>query len=272
MANYKLLTLNVGGLNKSRKRRQLFRWLHQQQSDIIFLQKTYSSFQTIKMWEAEWGGGGGGKIVSSHGFTHSGGVMILFKPRLDVSFEKIIPDKHGRENAEVNKIKAKLEKISAIKTRGTIIRSRARWYELGEKNSKYFLNHEKKNQRKKHVTSLINDGGMKITSLKEILKEEKTSFQNIYRSSNKDPNLPEFNHFFQAEKVLSAEMAATCEGYITIEECANVLKKMENNKTPGSDGLTVEFYRYFWNVIAKYMVESFNYAFESKHLFPKNKE
>ena len=43
-----------------------------------------------------WGGGGGGKIDSSHGSTHSRGVMVLFKPRLDVSFEKIIPDKHGR--------------------------------------------------------------------------------------------------------------------------------------------------------------------------------
>ena len=92
MVNYKLLTLNVRGINKSRKRRQLFRWLHQQQSDIIFLQETYSSLQTIKMWEAEWVD----KIVSSHGSTHSRGVMILFKPRLDVSFEKNIPDNHGR--------------------------------------------------------------------------------------------------------------------------------------------------------------------------------
>ena len=109
----------------------------------------------------------------------------------------------------MNKIKTKLEKISAFKTRGTIIRSRARWYELGEKNSKYFLNLENTNQRKKHVTSLNNDNGMEITSPKEILKEKGTLFQNIYRSRNKDPNLPEFNHFFQGEKELSAEMAAT---------------------------------------------------------------
>ena len=176
------------------------------------------------------------------------------------------------DKVEMNKIKTKLEKISAFKTRGTIIRSRARWYEFGEKNSKYFLNLEKTNHRKKHVTSLINDSGMKITSPKEILKEEETFFQKIYRSSNKDPNLPEFNQFFQVEKELSAEMAATCEGYITIEECAYVLKKMENNKTPGSDGLTVEFYRYFWNIIAKYMVESFNYAFQSGHLSISQKQ
>ena len=40
----------------------------------------------------EWGG----KIVSSHGSSHSRGVMILFKPRLDVNFEKIIADNYGR--------------------------------------------------------------------------------------------------------------------------------------------------------------------------------
>ena len=72
---------------------------------------------------------------------------------------------------------------------------------------------------------MINDSGMKITSLKEILKEEEIFFQQFTDRLNKDPNIPAFNHFFQAEKVLSAEMAATCEGYITIEECVNVLKK-----------------------------------------------
>ena len=80
------------GLNGSRKRREIFRWLHQQQSDIIFLQETYSSTLTIKMWETEWGG----KSISSHGSTHSRGVMILFKPRLNVHLEKTIADKHGR--------------------------------------------------------------------------------------------------------------------------------------------------------------------------------
>ena len=89
---YKLLALNVRGLNSSRKRRQVFRWLHQQQSDIIFLQETYSSPESIKRWETEWVG----KIVSSHGSSHSRGVMILSKPRLDVDFQKINADNSGR--------------------------------------------------------------------------------------------------------------------------------------------------------------------------------
>ena len=89
---YKIISLNVRGLNGSRKRRQVFRWLHQQKWDIILLQATYSSLDTIGRWESEWGG----KIVSSHGLSHSRGVMILFKPRLDVNIEKIASDDHGR--------------------------------------------------------------------------------------------------------------------------------------------------------------------------------
>ena len=82
----KILSLERG-LNKTSKRRQIFRWLH-----VIFLQETYSSTQTIKLWESEWGG----KILASHGSTHSRGVMILFKPRLDVTIEKSTSDKNGR--------------------------------------------------------------------------------------------------------------------------------------------------------------------------------
>ena len=88
----KLLTLNVRVLNSSRKRRQVSRWLHLQRLDIIFLQETYSSTETIKRWEAEWGG----KLVASHGTTHSEGVMILFNPNLNVIINETLADKNGR--------------------------------------------------------------------------------------------------------------------------------------------------------------------------------
>ena len=60
------------------------------------------------------------------------------------------------DKTEMDKLKAKLSRIEAIKTEGTIVRSRARWYEHGEKNSKYFYSLEKTNYRRKHVSSIIN--------------------------------------------------------------------------------------------------------------------
>ena len=38
---------------------------------------------------------------------------------------------------------------------------------------------------------------------------------------------------------------------------------MEWNKTPGSDGLPVEFYKVFWNDISDLFLNSINYAYRS---------
>jgi len=90
--NLEGLAIDVRGLNKSTKRRALFRWLHKQNKDFTFLQDTYSSSHTAKIWEAEWGG----KVLFNHGTNHSKGVMILLNPKLDCKIEKIAQDKNGR--------------------------------------------------------------------------------------------------------------------------------------------------------------------------------
>lgn len=505
----KILSLNARGLNRTTKRRQLFRWLHQQKSDVVFLQETYSSPQTIKIWENEWGG----KIVESNGSSHSRGVMILFKPKMNVSVDKVIRDKNGRyilcevsldeakfvfvniyapndqaqqiqffrdlsysvlnnsanetlvlggdfncpldefdkrggrpvelkkrviqeinnlistqdlidtwkeknanlqgftwsnpsmkiqcrldyfmiskdirsslkhveivpcllsdhaalsisliseENetkrgpgfwrfnnsllidkdyvemickkipeyafkykkvtdkgllwemikmeirastilfskrkakqkrdeekelletfnrlqeqirlnfdeatkAEMDRVKIKLAKIVARKTQGAMVRSRARWYEFGEKNSKYFLNLEKRNHKKKHITSLKKEDGSIQRDPKEILEEEEEFFKKIYETKNTSPETDSFKHFFESADLptLDDDEAESCEGLLTIKECADALGNLHNNKTPGSDGFTIEFYRCFWEMLGQFMVDSFNYAYEHGHL------
>ena len=42
------------------------------------------------------------------------------------------------------------EEISKLKIQGTIIRSKSRWYNEGKKNTKYFLNLEKRHFNKKN--------------------------------------------------------------------------------------------------------------------------
>ena len=90
--NIKCESLNVRGLNKSIKRRSIFRWLHNQNNHFTFLQETYSSKDCAKTWEAEWGG----KVFFSHGSTHSKGVMILINPKVELKIEKEISDNNGR--------------------------------------------------------------------------------------------------------------------------------------------------------------------------------
>ena len=66
-------------------------------------------------------------------------------------------DKTPENSSLVNKarkLKIELDEITVQKTKGSIIRSRARWYELGEKCNKYFLNLEIRSYEKKYITKL----------------------------------------------------------------------------------------------------------------------
>ena len=182
--------------------------------------------------------------------------MMRLQTKLQTSYSDFL-------KTELERIKSKLSKIAGIKTRGTIVRSRARWYEHGERNSRYFYNLEKRNQKKKHITSLVNNDGDKITNPKDILEEEERFFEEIYTSRYMNPNCLTFSEFFETENALSEEIAKTCEGVMSVHECELALITMENNKTPGTDGLTPEFYRYFWNLLGSFMVSSFNYAFRN---------
>ena len=57
-----------------------------------------------------------------------------------------------------------------------------------------------------------------------------------------------------------------CEGVLAEKECEEAVKDMKNGKTPGTDGLTAEFYKIFWQDLKNAMVKSFNYSFQSKSL------
>ena len=88
----KCLSVNIRGLNKSLKRRTVFRWLHNQHCPFVFLQETYSSKECENIWQAEWGG----EVFFSHGTKHSKGTMILINPKIKCKVENKICDKNGR--------------------------------------------------------------------------------------------------------------------------------------------------------------------------------
>ena len=56
------------------------------------------------------------------------------------------------------------------------------------------------------------------------------------------------------------------------EECLKVLHEFKNKKSPGTYGFQAEFYTHFWKELHADMLHSFNYAFDSGKLYPKNAE
>ena len=47
---------------------------------------------------------------------------------------------------------------------------------------------------------------------------------------------------------------------------------MKNQKSPGSDGITTEFYKIFWNDIKEYYIKSINFSFQNGELTELQKQ
>ena len=142
---------------------------------------------------------------------------------------------------KARKLKIELDEIAVQKTKGSIIRSRARWYELGEKCNKYLLNLEKRSYEKKHITKLKTPDGSTVEDPKTILTAMKNFYNQLYTSQSQ-LSAECFSTFFDCESLpkLDSTKQDLCEGLITAEECLAALKTFQPNKTPGTDGLTAE--------------------------------
>ena len=72
---------------------------------------------------------------------------------------------------EIEKLQTELESEIENKTQSAVFRARMRYYDEGEKPSKYFLNLEKRRFNKKVVNKLRVENKM-VTNPDEILREE----------------------------------------------------------------------------------------------------
>ena len=157
-------------------------------------------------------------------------------------------------------LKEELEKIIEYRTKGAILRSKSRWCDEGEKNTEYFLNLEKRHFKQGTISQLKLSDGVFVISDKDILSECESFYKDLYAS--KIDNFVNFDFFQQAnETVLTPDELQVCDGLLTKTECEEALKCMNADKTPGTDGLPVEFYKAFWDDISTHVLSVLNFAF-----------
>ena len=60
------------------------------------------------------------------------------------------------------------------------------------------------------------------------------------------------------ERQLNDEMREKCEGKFSNSECKLAITKMKMNKSPGLDGISIQFHEKFWPLIGNLLVEVFN--------------
>ena len=121
------------------------------------------------------------------------------------------------------------------------------------------MNLEKSRQTHNTISCLKDSEGKTQHSDDDILHIARSFYEKLYASNM--PSLEDIESYFdtvQAENKLDDDAQQKCEGPISYTECTKALTKMKKNKSPGLDGITVEFYQAFWPLIGRLVVDVFN--------------
>ena len=139
--------------------------------------------------------------------------------------EKKRPHGSGRKKAE-------LEKIIEYRTKGAILRAKCRWHNAGEKkNTKYFLNLEKRHFENGVIIQLKTGENEFAMSDKEILLQCENFYRDLYKSRiDEQQSEPSNFNFFEDKNILDADEKESCEGLLTKSECLQALNSMDPEK------------------------------------------
>ncbi|CAM4717155.1 unnamed protein product [Lepidochelys kempii] len=100
---------------------------------------------------------------------------------------------------------------------------------------------------KKHVTCLLAEDGIALTEPVEMCGRAHAFYASLF---SPDPTNPGACRMLWEElPMVSASDRDRLELPLSLAEFSEALRRMPTNKSPGMDGLTVEFYRVFWDIL-----------------------
>ncbi|CAM4617330.1 unnamed protein product, partial [Lepidochelys olivacea] len=149
----------------------------------------------------------------------------------------------------------KREELRALedhRARGAFVRSRIRLLREMDRGSRFFYALEKTRGAKKHVTCLLAEDGTPLTGPEEMCGRARDFYTSLFSPDPTDPDACEV--LWEELPTVSVGDRDRLELPLTLAEFSEALRRMPTNKSPGMDGLTVEFYRAFWDILGPDLV------------------
>ena len=94
------------------------------------------------------------------------------------------------------------------------------------------------------------DNKSKYSSNPKDILNLKENYEKLYTKQTSTAATTEFVQKIPNRKKISNEHFNLCEAEISLDEIIKSINSETNNKSPGNDGLTAEFYRHFSNELA----------------------
>ena len=143
----------------------------------------------------------------------------------------------------MSRTKQDLDAFETERAKGILFRCRAKWQVEAERNTAYFYSLEKAKYNSKTCSTLIDSKGKIIRDQRSILKIQGDFYRNLYK---KDQDIKFVNPGVVCESISEADKARLDQPF-SLEEFEVALRQMPNGRTPGADGLSVKFYKTFYN-------------------------
>ena len=155
---------------------------------------------------------------------------------------------------------ASLAKLDRTDAEAAKIRSRIRWAEDGEASTSYFMRLEKKRGAESWFSALKDDDDNVVTDLNGILDVWLSFYSKLFSAESIDVDIQSEMLSALSGSVPQSDVAK-CEGLFEPDEVLRALNGMARGKTPGSDGLPVEFFIKFWDTLGTDLVEVLNSSY-----------
>lgn len=160
--------------------------------------------------------------------------------------------------------------LDLLAAKGSQIRSPIRWAEDGESSSSFFFRLEKKRGTESWISAIKNNLGNIVSGIDEICSVWRSFYERLFTAEPTDFQVSS-SLLSNIDATLSENQALLCDGLLPSDEVLCALKGMARNRSPGSDGLPVEFYLRFWDVIGSDLTDVFNEAFQMGSLSESQK-
>lgn len=148
-------------------------------------------------------------------------------------------------------------------------KSKLHWLNVGDGNNSYFVKMIQAKQMRNSIKEIQGEDGELLTDGDDIKAEAARFFNDLL---SRQPSDFEGMTVEQIQELIDFRCSVAdndiLEKAVTKEEIKKVLFTMPNNKSPGPDGFTSEFYKYVWHIIG----EDFTAAIQSffvKGFLPK---
>ena len=171
------------------------------------------------------------------------------KEMLMVMLESALDEKNW---VEVAVVRGKLRDIMRDECMGFQVRSRFKENLETEKASLYHVNREKKKAGQKNISKLM-VGGMEVEDRDQVEGNVCGYFESLFHGHHRSggvnvgkafqPDFKHVNEFLEGLGQLSEESKAKIQADIKLDELEEAIKGLEDNKAPGLDGLSAEFYK-----------------------------